>query len=439
MPLLAGTVAFSRFRIHGGSPKRLDDRLLDKLRAQVIGERTGVVAGEEEIGWIGGRHLLDREFDLEKNILLDCLHFGMRVDTSRIPPDLLHAYAQQELDALLRDRPPTQPVRGRSTEATSAEEDAESHHTANGRSNGRGRTFAKLRKQAVDTARQRAAQEVKQGRYRRMQQVPILLDSRDDLLYLGATTPALVERLLPLFKETFDKRLEPLTAGSLAYQWAEARGLSRRIESIQPARFVEHPGGNGQIDVYWTAGDPNSRDFLGNEFLVWLWYTLAEETDTIGLADETEASLVIVKQLALECPWAESGKAVFSADGPASLPESRRALSTGKLPRKAGLIVSRQGEQYEFVLQAETLNVTSGVLPKLETNGNPRAYYEERLEQIRHLSHTIDLLYGAFLEKRTDAEWPLLHEKIRAWMSGTVARSAPIHVDQAAEVRAPVV
>ncbi len=436
MPLLAGTVAFSRFHVHGGSPKRLDDRLLDKLRDQAIGKRRDMHASEEEVGWIGGRHLLDTEFDIEKNVLLDCLHFGMRVDASRIPPDLLHAYTQLELDALLRDHHPAEGRTKRPTRSGDDSSDESAEAASHARGNGRARQFAKLKKQAVDAARQRAAQEVKQGRYRRMQQAPLLLDSRDDMLYLGATTPALVERLLPLFKDTFDKKIESVTAGSLAYAWAEARGLSRRVESMQPSRFVEHPGGADRADVYWTSGDPTSRDYLGNEFLVWLWYTLAEETDTIALSDKTEASFVIVKQLAMECPWAESGKAMFSADGPAALPESRRALQTGKLPRKAGFIISRQGEQYEFVLQAESLSVTSGALPKLEVNGNPRAMYEERIEQIRHLARTIDLLYGAFLEKRTATEWAEDLEKIKTWLSGTTVRSAPLHTEQPEQMEA---
>lgn len=426
MPLLAGTVAFTRFHVVGGSPKRLDERLLDKFRDNAIGSRRGAHAGEEETGWIGGRHLLDREFDAEKNIILDCLHFGMRMDASRVPPEVMHAYVQMELDTLLKGSPP-EPQRPR-RQAESASDDGDSSLDDGAERGGRtgGRAFAKLKKQAVEAAKNRVAQEVKQGRFRSMRQVPMLWDTRQDILYVGATTPAIFERLVPLFRDTFDKRLEPMTAGSLAYQWAEKRGVTRRFEEMRTPNYVDHPNGNGHIDTYWTARDPNSRDFLGNEFMLWLWYALAEETDTLALADQSEASVIIVKQLAVECPWAETGKAAFTADGPAGLPESRKAIQTGKLPRRAGLIVARQGEQYEFTLQAETFNVSGGVLPKIESNGNPRAALEERVEQVRHLGQTLDLMFTAYLERRTSDEWPVLLEKMKGWLKGSPSKSSQL-------------
>ncbi len=338
MAFLSGTVSFSRFKIVGGAPKRLDENLLEKLRGHTIGKQREARIDLTDVGWIGGRHLLDREFDIEKNILLDGLHFGLRIDTSRIPPDLMRAYVEQELDALREG-------------------------------NGNARVFAKLKKRAVEAARNRADREVRDGRYRRSRQFPMLVDTRRDVLYAGATQPAVHEHLHPLFKETFGKRLEPLSAGQLGVDVAERVGVTRQLENAKPSKFVEHPDGNGHGDVYWTAHDSTSHDYLGNEFLLWLWYTLSEETDTIELTDQSEASVVIVKQLMLECPWAETGKEVITCEGPTELPESRRAIRSGKLPRKAGLIVSRQGEQYEFTLQAETMNISDGALPKIESNG----------------------------------------------------------------------
>jgi len=387
MAFLSGTVSFSRFKVVGGAPKRLDEKLLDKIRADAIGMQRFMRADHEEVGWIGGRHLLDREFDVEKNVLLECLHFGMRIDASRIPPDLLRAYTEMELDAL-REKG----------------------------GNGNARVFARLKQQAVEAARKRAESEIKDGRYRRLRQYPILLDSRNDVLYVAATQPAVLERLHPLFKETFHKRLEPMTAGFLGYEWAERKGVTRKLDDMQPSKFVKHPDGNGHIDVYWTAHDVASRDYLGNEFLLWLWYTLSEESDTIELADKTDASVIIVKQLTLECPWAETGKEVITCDGPTQLPESRRAIQSGKLPRKAGLIVSRQGEQYEFTLQAETLNISAAALPRIETNGNCLVRSEERIEQLRHLCETVDLLYYAFLKHRVSLEWQVKLDKLTAWL-----------------------
>ncbi|MFH1419635.1 MAG: hypothetical protein ABII12_15275 [Planctomycetota bacterium] len=387
MSFLSGTVSFSRFHVLGSSPKRLDENLLEKFRASAIGKQRIMTADNEEVGWLGGRHLLDLEFDIEKNIILDSLHFGMRIDASRIPPDLMRAYVEMEIDAL-RDN------------------------------NGNSRLHPRMRRQATTAARRRAEREIKDGKYRRLRQFPMLWDTRDDVLYVAATQPAVLERLHPLFKATFNKRLEQMTAGYLSYLSAEEKGTTRKIEDLRPSRFVDMPDGPQQAEVYWTSHDAGSRDYLGNEFLLWLWHTLNTESDTISLSDGTEVAVLIVKQLVLECPLAETGKEVITCDGPTQLPESRRAIQTGKLPRKAGLLLSRQGSQYEFTLQAETFNISTATLPKIETNGNGngRARVEERVEQIRHLSETLDLLFETFLAHRLSAEWQKTHRQMTAWL-----------------------
>jgi hypothetical protein len=387
MSFLSGAVSFSRFQVLGGSPKRLDENLLEKFRATRIGSRACLPANHEEVGWLGGRHLLDVEFDLEKNVILECLLFGLRVDASRIPPDLLRAYVEMELDA----------AREKTADA---------------------RSRLRVRRQAVDAAKGRAEREIKEGRYQRLRQVPILWDTRDDVLYVGATQPTILERLHPLFRTAFNKRLEQLSAGYLSYQWADEKGAGRRLESLKPSRFVEHPGGNGDAQVYWTAHDAASRDYLGNEFLLWLWYTLWTESDTIKLVDGTEAAVMFANQLVLECPRGEDGKETITCEGPTQLPESRRAIQTGKLPRRAGLIVSRQGQQYEFVLQAETFSIRGATLPKVETNGNgdSRARLEERVEQVRHLAQTVDLLFHTFLDRRLSGEWQTKLRQIAVWL-----------------------
>ncbi len=397
MAFLSGSVSFSRFRIAGGGPKRLDENLLEKFRQHRIGADRVAHADHVEVGWIGGRHLLDLDFEIEKNVLLDCLHLGMRIDSARIPPDLMRAYMQQEFEALLRE------------------------------GGGGGRNQGRLKRQAKDSAAKRAEQEIKQGRYRSFRQFPVLIDSRHDVIYFGATSPAVHERLHQLFRDTFSKRLDAMTAGQRAMDWAEEKGVSRKLENLSPTLFVD-PTDGGQAEVYWTAHDPHSCDFLGNEFMLWLWFQTAERGDTMKLEDGSEAALIFVKQLALECPRAETGKEVITCDGPTTLPEARRAIQAGKLPRKAGLTVNRQGEQYTFVLQAETFGVSGAVLPKVEDRlgnddaesgksvGGGQLRAEERVEQVRHLSATIDAIYAQFLKVRFGSDWRNETEAIRAWL-----------------------
>jgi len=154
---------------------------------------------------------------------------------------------------------------------------------------------------------------------------------------------------------------------------------------------------------------------LGNEFFTWLWHTLDQETDSITLADGSEAAITLVRTLSLECPRGETGKETITADAPTRLPEARRALASGKLPRKLGLMVSRHDEPYEFSWSAENLAISGLKLPETEAS-EERPRIEERLAQTRSFLETTDLIYDAFLDRRTSAKWPEETVRIQKWM-----------------------
>jgi hypothetical protein len=221
-----------------------------------------------------------------------------------------------------------------------------------------------------------------------------------------------LERLQILFRETFDRTLEPITAGSLAYAQAESRGEERLVEDFGPIGFVD---GAGYSTVVWSADDASSRDFWGNEFLLWLWHTLQADGDTIALPDESEAAVMMAKTLTLDCPRGETGRDCLTNEGPTRLPEAFRALQAGKLPRKAGLIVVRNGMEYEMTLQAEALAISGAKLPKAEgVSGREAAI--ARIDGLRDLVETLDLLYDAYGRRRTGAEWADNLRRIRRWL-----------------------
>src|SRR5262249_26046506 len=152
-------------------------------------------------------HVLDLSFDLAKNVINDALHLAIRVDTDKIPGALLRAYTKIETDARAQLNPSGFPTKAQRAEAKEA-------------------------------ARIRAEAEAADGRFRRLAHSPVLWDGRSNVLYAGATSMSVLERLQTLFRETFDCILEPITAGSLAYSLAEARGHERSVEDFGPAVFL---------------------------------------------------------------------------------------------------------------------------------------------------------------------------------------------------------
>jgi hypothetical protein len=95
-----------------------------------------------------------------------------------------------------------------------------------------------------------------------------------------------------------------------------------------------------------------------------------------------------------------------------------RAIQAGKLPRKCGLTVVRNDQQYEFTLHAETLAVGACKLPPMPDDvTDARGKADERVSQIRAFIETLDWLFGAFLARRLGREWAVDLPAMQAWLA----------------------
>src|SRR5262249_49705018 len=179
-----------------------------------------------------------------------------------------------------------------------------------------GRPSSRQKREARDAARERLEDEAKDGRFLKRKAYPVLWDALSNELLIGTTAMTVVARLETPFHQTSGLVFEPLTAGRQAFRLAELRQHTRGVDDAAPAAFVPGvtPG-----EMAW-APDEASRDFLGNEFLLWLWYTLDGEGDTIALADGSEGAVMLARTLPLECPRAQTGKAPITRDAPPRLP-----------------------------------------------------------------------------------------------------------------------
>jgi len=385
-----GRVTFTRYRVGGPSPLPFGEEVLELARKYLIGQHGPADAADgTSSGWSGGDHVLDLSLDIGKNIVGDALHLAIRVDTDKVPAALLRAYTQIEIEARARENP--------SGFATKAQ-----------------------KQEAKEAAKLRALAEAADGRFRRLNHYPILWDGLTSTLYAGAASTTVLERLQSLFRETFGRDLEPITSGSLARGFLAANATNP--DSI-PDLLADVPltlvaGDSGQpTSVAWSGDDPTSLDHLGNELLVWIWHTLQNQGDTISLADGSDVTLMLAKTLTLDCPRGETGRDQLTDESPARLPEALRALQAGKLPRKAGMVLARHGVQYELTLQAENLSVSGLSLPKPAETG--LSLYEgrlARLESLRHITQTLDLLFQGFLSRRIAANWNEEVSRIRRWL-----------------------
>jgi hypothetical protein len=147
-------------------------------------------------------------------------------------------------------------------------------------------------------------------------------------------------------------------------------------------------------------------------------------SDTLALADKSEVTMMLARTLTLECPRGQTGHETISSDSPPRLPEARRAIQSGKLPRKVGLTMVRHGEQYELSIHAETLAVSGAKLPPPDEAADARGKLDDRANQLRALIETLDLLYDAFGQRRFGGEWEQELVGMQKWLRRDERRAA---------------
>ena len=383
MGFFSGRATFLRFKVDGPNPRQFSTEHLERLVAFAAGRQKLASSDGIEVGWTAGEHILDTDFQLEKNIVNDMLSFDLRVDADKLPADLMRAYYSSELKAL-------------SAVNTS------------------GKPSAKQKRQAKEYARDRLEQESKDGRFTKRRAVPVVWDARSNEVLFGATSLTHVDRLVSLFQQSFGVGLDAVTAGRRAYHLAELHEQTRGVDDSSLSLFIPEVT---PADLAWIPDD-SSRDFLGNEFLLWLWFYGEGESDTVKAGDGSEITFMIARSLTLECPRGQTGHETISHEGPSRLPEAKRAIQSGKLPRKLGLTLVRHNYLYELAVHAETLAVGSAKFPAPPDDvTESRAKLEDRADKLRHLVETVDLLYDAFGRERFGKGWAETLPRMQRWLA----------------------
>lgn len=385
MGFASGTVSFRRFLVVGEQPKTIDQDFLDKLAAHALKPSEFGVPEEEEYGWSGGRHVFDATFSFEHNVFADALHFALRIDTNKVPGELKKAWELMEEEAVAAENPSGFASKGQ-------------------------------KKDVKESVRKKMEDELRSGHFRRSKLLPILWDLPSRTVYCSASGKSF-EKLAEIFHRTFGLDLQPVSAGSLGLRVCEDRGKRREYEDFRPTRFVMGPEGEGQHPDYpWVAKGPEPKDFLGNEFLLWLWHEADNRTGIIATPEAGDVTIYIDRSLDLDCAYGQTGRDLLKGDGPSRMPEARDALRSGKLPRKAGMIIDAGRQQYSFTLNPEQLALGAAKLPEVEDAESPRTLFEERVGLLRDLCAAVDGLFDTFLKVRGSAGWEGLVNGVRRWI-----------------------
>ena len=154
-------------------------------------------------------------------------------------------------------------------------------------------------------------------------------------------------------------------------------------------------------------------DFLGPEFLTWLWWR-ASEAPAFRHEDGTEVFVHFDEHLEFRGERSAARRTVLRSGLPGGSTEARAALRSGKTLVAARLLLVRGEEERRVTLKAEDYDVSGVRLPAPEA-GSGRERLEHALDALERAQDDLDLCFRAFLTVRCGPAWADEVAKIRAW------------------------
>lgn len=408
MPFRSGTISYARFAVAGDFPADASEATLALLGKHVVRPRTIADEGVQS-GWCTGRHVFDTDFTWEACGFSGALLCAMRVDTAKVPSEIRRAYV-----AMAEDE-----ARPRGAEGVPGLSRA-------------------ARREAKAAAERRWKEELADGRYRRVAMTPVLLDLVHRAVLAPVSSDAAFNELRGLVESTFGAKLARRSAGSVAADLLADRGLASDLDDALPDAFTAPPAealaraqesgmtarAGGRPEVPWALAGGEAKDFLGNVFLLWLWWH-AEAREGLVETPETAVAIVIDKVVDMECPWGVTGKVNLRGNLPTRTQEASKALQSGKWPRKLGLLLAAHGQEFECQLHGDRFQVTGlKVTPPSDAAKTQRLEAEERLDQLATFDAVLLALYNHFLRERFGQGWPSRRQQISEWISTRAAARA---------------
>jgi hypothetical protein len=356
MPFEKGTLPLFFLKINGKIP----DDCISLFQAKAAGKLDDV-KDEAQIGWVSGRHLLERAIDDETSVIAGLIYLNLRISQRKIPSALLKAECRkEELDYMLANKSGFVP--------------------------------RKVRMQIKKDIEERRLP----GMPPTISGMPFVIDRKNGIIYLSTSSVTRAELFQNLFYET-------VKAESLLLDFNSSAEflLKEDVGNIRPVLFS-------------SSADPK-ENLSGRDFLTWMWYhsetaqgevkagkveynCLVEGTFTFASSDDSEGSI----------------ETALRRGSPAKSAEAKAALAVGKKLKKAKLTIARGKEVWSASFNADTFGFSSLSLPEGE-NLDPISGFEERIRFINDFHSVIIEYQRLFISSIKAKTWKDEQKKIIRW------------------------
>ena len=204
----------------------------------------------------------------------------------------------------------------------------------------------------------------------------------------------------------------------------EAFGVEPRLQTSGESALGEHGDQIGKLQpTVFPGGGPRqlvlatSADFLGQEFLLWLWWKWETAGGEFALSGGRIAGIAIDDRVEFAA-GADETSLVLRRGLTARAIEARAALRAGRVPSKVRLLVAESDRQWTVTLDGAAFALSSVRLPD-DSDGCES--HEDRVAE--RVANWLDLhgiaaeLFELFLVERL-ASWESTQREVAAWMRG---------------------
>ena len=164
----------------------------------------------------------------------------------------------------------------------------------------------------------------------------------------------------------------------------------------------------------------NRYQFLGEEFLTWLWYVIEKDQNLIKNFDNDFVALEIGNRIVFENRRKESGERITIKGDGASLEEGILALKKGALVTELNVVYKSVELTWQFTLKGESLNFSSLNLPNTglpESDEDLEGFVLEKIFLYDKILKFLENIFMHFVNLRLSNRWQSkMVPKIRNWI-----------------------
>jgi hypothetical protein len=148
-------------------------------------------------------------------------------------------------------------------------------------------------------------------------------------------------------------------------------------------------------------------EFLGREFLVWLWFKSETGEGRFSLGQSGSAELWFDGRIVLQPDGDDGDEKVICLGQNSRPPEARFALAEYKTITEAKIKLAIGDDEWSFILDSTWMNFKSFMTPKVmqDNEKDPEGLFYEKFYLIEQALSAMDTILSSFLKIRLSPDW----------------------------------